>query len=142
MVKKVKKPVEKTVQLQKIELPFLKWYLYFFRVGDEIVFVDPTLVVGSIFTDKYELVFPCSGKLVSVGYKEYALTATSPAVTEYRLHLLQDGEDVPVSRVPYGTQTFRVGDKLFAYFVPLNEDEYEEEDEWDDGIDDYYDDDD
>jgi hypothetical protein len=147
MVKKYKKPIEKTVQLQKIELPFLKWYLYFFKVGKDMVFVDPALVVGSIFTEKWEVVFPCSGKLLQVGYNVYALKAVSPAFTDYRLHLLDKKEDVPVSRAPYSTQTFRLGDRngrggrVFAYFVPLPEDEYEEDRWWDDGIDDYYDDD-
>jgi len=138
---KVKKPLEKTVSLTRIKLPFSKLFIYFFRVGENIIFVDPTLVVGSIFTEKWELVFPCTGKLVSVGYKEYAIKAVSPAYTDYRLHLLDKKEDVPVSRKPYSTQTFRVGDKVFSYFVPLPEDEYEEDRWWDDGVDDYDDDD-
>jgi len=140
---KVKKFIEKAVSLTRIELPFIKGhYIFFFRAGENVIFVDPALVVGSIFTERWEVVFPCSGKLLSVGYNVYALTAVSPAVTDYRLHLLQDGEDVPVSRLPYETQTFRIGDRIFSYFVPLPDEEYEEEDEWDDDTDDYYDDDD
>ena len=145
---KVKKFIEKSIMLQRIKLPFLKYYIYLFRIGDVVVFVDPALVVGSIFTEKWELVFPCAGKLTPVGYKEYAIVGVSPAYTDYRLHLLDKKEDVPVSRPPYSTQTFRLGDRNgrggrgFAYFVPLPEDEYEEDRWWDDGIDDYYDDDD
>ena len=111
MVKKARKPIEKAIGLQRVELPFLKYYLYLLKVGEDIVFVDPALVVGSIFTERWEVVFPCSGKLLSVGYNVYALKAVSPAVTDYRLHLLSDYEDVPVSKKPYSTQTFRLGDR-------------------------------
>jgi len=140
-VMKVKKFIEKTIMLQRMELPFIKeHYIFFFRVGEEVVFVDPALVIGSIFTEKWELVFPCAGKLIPVGHKEYAVKAVSPDFTAYRLHLLYDDEDVPVSRLPYDTQTFRLGDRVFAYFVPLPEDEYEEDRWWDDDYDDYDDD--
>jgi len=132
---KPRKPIEKVIGLRRIEIPFIKGhYVYFFRVGEEIIFVDPTLVVGSIFTERYELVFPCTGKLVSLGYNEYAVIPVAPSYTDYRLHLLSDYEDVPVSKKPYSTQTFRLGDRTFAYFVPLPEDEYAE-DEWDDDYD-------
>jgi len=147
MVKKARRPVEKAVSLRRIELPYIKEYLFLFKIGNEVIFVDPALVVGSIFTEKYELVFPCEGKLIQIGYNEYYIKAVSPAYTDYRLHLLDKKEDVPVSRAPYSTQTFRLGDRngrggrVFAYFVPLPEDEYEEDRWWDDGVDDYDDDD-
>jgi len=137
MVKKARRPVEKTVSLSRIELPYIREYLFLFKIGNEVIFVDPALVVGSIFTDKYELVFPAQGKLVRVGYNEYYIKAVSPAYSDYRLHLISNDEDVPVSKSPYSTQTFRLGDRVFAYFVPLPEDEYEEDRWWDDGVDDY-----
>ena len=128
------KRFEKSFQVEKVELPYQRQHLYLLRLGDDIVFIDPSLVEDWVFRNSPYVVFPLNGKLTDVGYNAYAIKAVSPAFSSYVLYLLSEEELKDLDEQSM-SRTHRVGDKFFLHSLPFPD----VEEEWDED-DDYYDD--
>ena len=127
------KRFERSMRLEKVELPFIREYLYILRIGDDIAFVHPELVVDTIFLNNPFMVFPVEGRIVHAG----DAIAIVPVYSNYSNHVLYllTKEDLKELDDIYRQRAYRFGNKFFLHSLPFPD----VEEEWDED-DDYYDD--
>ena len=138
--------VEKSFMVDRVEIPFMG-YQYVLQLDSVTIFVDPELVSGCIFTEKFDVVFPCAGRITHISDVVYAIIGVSPSYTDYRLFLLplDDAmnliEEIKQSGTAYVPHIVRIGEWAIVEAVPSTlppswlkneEDDYDDYDDYDD----------
>jgi len=128
------KKFERSFRVERVELPYQRQHLYLLRIGSDIIFIDPALVLDTVFMLDPKLIFPVEGKIVNVGYNAYAIVPVARAYSDYVLYLLTE-EELNDLDEQSRSMVSRFGDKFFLHSLPFPD----VEEEWDED-DDYYDD--